>query len=297
MTTVAEMISNVYDLTLGGRSGGSINLLSGALASNATTLTCTYPVTNSVRFGDVIEIDDERMLVLNVASPVLTVRRGHEATTAVAHADASVITVQPPIFQGAVRTAIRNAIQGLPPKLYNVDSYDVTTVSGQSWYELDGAIDDSSVLHCVGVYISAESGNTDAGWNRVDARFVRNLPSDGLGRLGVKLTQGSFGSGRTLRVQVATRFLTSDLSDTAVASDIGLDDAWIDIVVWRAAATLIGPLEAQRAVADRLGGVDGKQVQPGQRANSASLLRKWADDRLRNEALALAARYPYWSQQ
>lgn len=306
MTTVGDLIETVYDLLLGGRRAAAVNTLYGAITDTATQIKLGFPTTNTIRIGDVLEVDDEHMLNVGVAfgaTPVIPggeetvtvfVLRGYEGTTAAAHAANALVRVNPVLSQRTVRNALRNEILSLTPALFAVDSYDTTTVDGQDFYPLSGAIDDASVLGLVGCFLGSESGGIDD-WARPQVRFVRNLPSDGLGLMGVRIIDRVTG-GRPLRIQVATRFNTDDLSSTVDIEDIGLDPAWEDIVTFGAAAKLAGRTEFWRELSDRVSGGQVAQVQAGARANAASWFRKQATDARQRAALDLRGRFPWMTQ-
>lgn len=292
MTTVADLIERVYELTLGGRRAASVFFLDFGINSSATTLYTQEDMSGSVRVGSVLEVDDEKVYVRAVAGGGLscTVVRGWEGTTAAVHVEDTPVYVQPVLSQRLVRATVQEEIQSLNPTLFSVDSYDITTVSGQNFYDLSGAIDDATVIRPLGWWVGPDSYDESGIWVRPRARFVRNLPSTGLGKIGVHLVI-PISDGRTLRVQVATRFVTTDMSGTVDITDIGLDPNWVDIVTYGAAARLVGPIEAQRAIADRVASTAG-MVQAGQRANASSWLKKVRDSRLREASLELAARFP-----
>ena len=295
MTTVGDLIETVYDLVLGGRRAVTVATLATTVTTTGTTLVVDVDTDDTFSVGDVVEIDDEQCLVVSVAHGIrsLTVRRGWSGTTKAAHTAGDLLYVSPVVSQRQIRKAIGDEIKALPPKLWAVTSYDLTTTSTALFYPVTGLSDDSSVIGAVGVYLGPYTGDTANVWAAVPYRLQRNLSSAGAGLVGVQLLDYP-GVSRALRVNIATTFVTTDMSSTVTTDDIGLDPSWVDIVEFGAAARIIGRLEAVRALSDRASsGADTGKVAQGTRANTASWFTRQRDRRMADCHLALRGRYPF----
>lgn len=295
MATVGDLIENVYDLVLGGRRAATVAVLYTTVNTTATSVVVSSDTDDTFAVGDIVEAADEQLLVTAVSHPTrtLTVIRGWSGTTAAAHTAGDILYVGPVVSQRQVRKAIFDEIKALPPKLWSVTAYDLTTTLNALFYQVTGLPDDATILGTVGVYLGPTTGDQAVIWNTVPFRMVRNLSSTSSGVVGIQLLDYP-GSDRTLRVNVATTFTTDDTDSDVVTDDIGLDVSWLDIVEYGAAARIIGRLESVRALSDRASsGTDTGKVGQGTRANTASWFSRQRDRRMSDAHLALRGRYPF----
>lgn len=96
-------------------------VINAAVTSSSTTLTLTSDATTRWRVGDVGEFrdDGERFVVTTAHATTPTVRRGHDFTTAAAHASATVIAKHPRFWWTNVCKAVNDAVQqDLFPELF-----------------------------------------------------------------------------------------------------------------------------------------------------------------------------------
>jgi len=114
---------------------------SGSITNSATTL--AVPDGTQWVAGDRLEWDDgtdEVALVQGVSVNNLTpLKRGHNGTTAVAHATAVPLLKNPEFEYGEIAEAISSTIEGLWPFVWAVSTTDITAVAGKRFYEMPAA--------------------------------------------------------------------------------------------------------------------------------------------------------------
>lgn len=108
-----------------------------ACLATTTSLTIATGGADRWRAGDVLEWRDngDRAIVTSVADTTLTVRRGHDFTTATTHDANTVIAKRPRFWFGNVVKAVNDAVyQDLFPELYAVYSTEITAAPTSSVY-------------------------------------------------------------------------------------------------------------------------------------------------------------------
>lgn len=101
----------------------------------------TFTVPDGTRFeeGDVVEFQDngEQVRVASVSGNTLTVKRGHNGTTAAAHSSGTVILKNPIYGYRQISQALTWAVQQLWPYAWKVVTVSVTPSTTTIWYDAD----------------------------------------------------------------------------------------------------------------------------------------------------------------
>lgn len=229
----------------------NINVLSGALTSGSATVPLVMD-NLAVGPGTILEIDSELMFDVAWLSPNATVIRGVMGTSAVAHADQSLVRVSPRFTKRRIRQALLAEIRSLPATLFKAESEQVSITdstrvarlarsdiyrmlevrrdpmpTGGSDLFMPTNVSRDTSPRVPGVRIMRAGSSPNAGW-------------------AIELTAGNVPSG-SLYVLYAAPFDVSVFDDGVdLADDIGMPESMWDIPRWGALSRLIGEEEAIR---------------------------------------------------
>lgn len=258
--------------------------------------------------GSMLAVDAELMHVMEVVmgSHSLTVRRGMFGSTAAAHADDSIVEVDPRFPKAAALDWAEQEIRSWRNQLFRIVTLDLPVSQSERTYDLTG-VDPLGVVFLLDVRQQPLFSSIDelwgvswAGdaWPRVEARLMRDMPTvDFPSGYALQLTHFP-RTTTSLRVAYASDFdfapfdLTTDL-----VADVGLDASWLDIVEqgvrWRALqSNLMSRTDWRAAGMSR----DAEEVTLFDIVRSVDMARSLRDRRLADEALTLRSHYPYASR-
>lgn len=184
------------------------------MTAGSTTFTVLRDSTQFVA-GDVIHMDDEIMLVTNVAAGTITVKRGWRGTTAAAHATGS------RVFKGInwpdsqLALWINESFANIYPAIYGSTSTTLTGSSSSYDYALPAAITDSRQLECLEAKYGSEAGRYEV--SPTEMR-LRGAP----GAYYLYIPRDLSGFTMTLYYNTPLSQLTSDASTTTLSDDAKL---------------------------------------------------------------------------
>ena len=255
----------------------SYTALDTTLSSSGTTLSfngdlLTQEEKDAMDSGTIIECEQELMYCtdLDTVNNNVTVVRGQRGTTAVEHANGSLVKIAPVFTRKAVFDSVCDQIKNLFPTLFAVDTQSVTTASG---YTLIGSYDSVgthnyivSILSAISQYTDFSSGSDTTGVNfaPVTCSLVE-LPnpftytdSDGVSRTFTYSTGpnvvhavqfSGIASGHTAYVTFKKKFI-EPTSESDTLATIGLEDEYEPIIMAGVAAQLIAGRDIPAATTD-----------------------------------------------
>lgn len=294
MSTANELIDQTQRHL---RSGNieELNRLDGAITDSATVLNAEFEM-GGIQARAVIEIDMELMYVWSVSNQIVTVQRGFSGTTAAAHSDGALITVNPRFPRFSIFEEMNNELQGLSSPLLGLFrmrtvtlDYDPVTIG----YDL------TSVTDVLDIYeVRAETIGPEETWPRVNWELGRDLPTgDFASAKALFIVEGS--PGQNIQVsykapfsQIAAANVAVDLTDTT--NSAGLHSEAHDIVALGAAVRLMAPREVKRNYIDAEGDSRrAEEVPPGATLQSYRGIMAIREERINAERSRLNQRYPY----
>lgn len=288
-TTVAELIEDTKR-HLYGASRLELNRLNGAIADTViTTIVLEFEVGAATR-GSVISIDDEMMYVFSAtpASKQLVVHRGYLGTLPAAHADDSLVEVNPRFPREFIKEALKREINSYGPKLFRVTAYDIAVAANTLSYNLPV----SDYYHIVDI-----RGKYTAETRRplyLDYAIGRDFDTADFASGSALLLNEALSVGSTLRVRIARPFDTSIFTDTTDAeATVGMPATAVDIpslgAAWRLMVTREVPRTDMSAQPEPR---HAEEVPPGHIASVAQQLKRVRDERISEEHFLLRERYP-----
>ena len=218
MTSAAQAIRDARETYLMTGAREARAQLNGAVTDSATTITFDNPMI-PLAPNQLLEIDNELMTVWSVSGSVATVLRGDEGTTAAAHADNSVIKINPIFPNARILRAMQAEITSLAadPTLWKPTIVELEYDSSELTYDL-GAVD---VLG-----IAAVDTEDDDDWTPLYRwRLVRGLTGQtGItGDVGINILDGH--SGDTIRVVAKTPLAQITATTADVETTVGIPSA------------------------------------------------------------------------
>lgn len=247
--------------------------------------------------GSIIEIGTELMYVfsVNATNNDATVRRGFRGTTAAAHFQGDLVTVNPKFPAQQVLDAINDQLNDLSSPqngLYQMKTVDFTFNAAQDGYDLTGVTDDIiSVYQVTYSDVGAEAAEpVISSWS---LRRDRNTSSFASGYALVLHDDG--WAGQTVRVQYKTGFSALSTTSTAL-STVGLHSSAYDLPALGAALKLMSTRPVRREFIDEQGSSRrADEVPAGAISASMRDLRGLLDSRINAEATRLDSQYPtFW---
>ena len=247
--------------------------------------------------GSIIEIGTELMYVfsVNATNNDATVRRGFRGTTAAAHFQGDLVTVNPKFPAQQVLDAINDQLNDLSSPqngLYQMKTVDFTFNAAQDGYDLTGVTDDIiSVYQVTYSDVGAEAAEpVISSWS---LRRDRNTSSFASGYALILHDDG--WAGQTVRVQYKTGFTALSATSTAL-STVGLHSSAYDLPALGAALKLMSTRPVRREFIDEQGSSRrADEVPAGAISASMRDLRGLLDSRINAEATRLDSQYPtFW---
>jgi hypothetical protein len=227
------------------------NKLNGIVADeNDTTIAATYSQTWGR--GTVVEIERELMYVWASSGTSASVQRGFRGTTAGAHADGTIMRINPTFARQDVFDALLAELRSLNGTgLRAFSTIEISYADGTMVYDLDG-LGGSEVT---GIHDARwEDSDGDAGTHRAQYRFLRDLDTDDFASgYGIMILAGGEG-GKAIRVTAVIQFsdftAEGDVLGTACTLPSYCEDALISGAAYRLAISPEGrrvQLDAQPA--------------------------------------------------
>lgn len=292
MATAADLVNETRShLLAGGRE--EMNRLDGAVTDSATTLTLEFPV-GGVQPRAVIWVELEAMFVWAVAGQVITVQRGWLGTTAAAHADDTLVEVNPLVSDFQILRAVNAEIDAYSSPvhgLYRVATVDLTYAAARNGYDLAGVTNLIDIL-------SVEAKDVMPGDRlRINRyRLIRNQDTADFTSGYALYLYDTPMPGKTIEVAYKAPFVTL----SSLATDLtttGLPTTAYDIPPLGAAARLVAPMEARRSRIDAQPEPrQASEVPPGAARQAAGGLLALRNQRLVEEAARLQSAYPSLSR-
>ncbi len=289
MSTVAQLINRTQRQLLSGIVE-SRNKLAVAINSSVTTVTSTYSL-DSLRVGQTFEIDSELFYIwaADAAAQSLTVERGWNGTTAVAHTINSIITVNPRFPRNQIFEAFNDDLHDLAAPLnglYRVKNLDISYNGHDAMINLNGA---SNVIDLLDVRLRYVS--TDYPLIR-KVSLVRNMPtSDFSSGLALKFSENTLAG--SLRITYKTGFNPMVLEADDVQTITGFPLSAEDVLILGAQIRLMTPREIKRNFTESQGDTRrADEVPPGAVTGSIANLQRLRRERIAAEATKLDSQYP-----
>lgn len=231
--------------------------------------------------GVVAEVRNEQMMVVayNRNTKTMTVRRGHNGTTAATHSDDTLVTFIPTFARQVAFDAVADEIMSLHPQLWGLKTVTLTADPGEP-QEVDSDVVGVAAVTWLDTNDHPRSGR---------AHLLQNYPPFDSNRA-IVLSQ--VDSGETTYVTLKTEFTRpSKLTDKL--SDLGILEQWVQIIVMGAASRMGSYLDVTRLDINTITELDQTQVNPAGRASAlASRLKRMRDDLLEDAARRQKREYP-----
>lgn len=276
-----------------------IATLGAAMDASVTTVSFELPSTapSGVVPGATIEVDTELMYVFSVSGGTTTVRRGYKGSTAAAHDDNALVTVNPKFPQYQIVDALNAELNDLSSPqngLFQMKTVELTFDTAKDGYDMTGVTDDILSIYQL-TYSDPGSENSEPVLSDFTLRRDRNTSSFASGYALVLHTDA--WPGEQVRVQYKTGFSTLTALTTAL-STVGLHTEAYDLPVLGAAVRLMASRPIRREFLDEQGASRSvEEVPPGAISASIRDLRTLREERVNAETARLHSQYPvYWTR-
>lgn len=291
MTTVADLIDEIRAELLG-TVRTELNKLSGALAAGATTLTTVYDLRGVVD-GAYLGLEDEVCYVWQrgTAEKTATIERGMLGTTDAAHADGTLIEVNPVFPRGIIKRLAREEIRSWPDDLFTVDSETLSASTTLRSQELDLTVSATDVVRVLEVRDRPQGSSSFETWREVrHIDVVRGI--NGADVLTINLLQQPRHGD--IWVQYATLPDVTTFDDTTdLEATVGLSSGQVDIVRFGTAWRLLPRREIRRLMTLAQGEQRAaEEVPAGANAQASAYYKQLRDTRIAEEVARLRERYP-----
>ena len=255
----------------------SYTALDTTLSSSGTTLSfngdlLTQEEEDVMDAGTIIEVNQELMYCtdLDTVNNNVTVVRGQRGTTAVEHADGSLVKIAPVFTRKAVFDAVCDQIKNLFPTLFAVNTQSITASTG---YTLIGNYSSPgthnyivSILGAISQYTDFSAGSDTTGtvfqpvttslvelpnpFTYTDDTSTERTMTYSTGPSVVHAVQFSnIASGHTVYVTFKKKFIEPTAESDTLAT-IGLEDEYEPIIMAGVAAQLIAGRDIPAATTD-----------------------------------------------
>lgn len=290
---VSDAIEDVRRLLFSGQREER-NILSAQMLSNATTLTCTYPL-GSIARGSKLSIELEDMYVWDKSSlTVSPIHRGQWGTTAVTHAAGTVIHVNPKFSNYEIYKALADEIISLGSPatgLYYVATTELAYNPVISGYNFA----DNSILDVLEVQYSIPGPSREYPHSQ-DWELSRAMSDEFTDETAIFVRDAY----PTSTVLVKGKFGFSPLA-AALSTDFSTTNLWstmYDIPIIGAAWRLASRREVRRNFDEVQGDTRrADEVPPGANLGGARELYRLRQERIREEAIRLSQQFPTHSHR
>jgi hypothetical protein len=294
MSTAAQLINRTQRQLLSGVVEER-NKLAVALTATATSCVLTYEV-GGIRSGTVIEVGSEQLYVWAIveSTKTLTVERGFNGTTAVAHVINSIITAAPRFPRNQILEAINDELSDLASPvngLFQVKTLDLRYNPSSRQINLPAIGDIIDLIEVRSRYISDDHQQV----NRV--KLLRNMPTKDFGS-GTALQIDSDIPASEVRVTYKAPFTRLVSENDDIQTIAGYPLSAEDILVIGAEIRLVAPREMKRNFTESQGDTRrSDEVGPGAVGGSITNLLRMRRDRVTAEAAKLNRQYPVFLQR
>lgn len=268
------------------------NRLNGALDSSTTSVVFEFEL-GPIKAGAVVSAGTERMYVWSVSesTKTATVQRGWEGTTAAAHTDGTVATVNARFPNDVVLDRMNDELRSLSSPmngLFKMETVDLTFNAAVEGYNLTGATD------LVEIYdVRFQQAGAVKDWPRSQHWDFQASMGTGEFASGFALWVQEGEPGQKVRVWYKAPFtVLSDLSDD-VETVSGLPDTAIDLLELGTVMRLSATRDAKRNFIEaQPSSRRAGEVPNGAWMDTTAGLRALRRDRIAEERSRLRALYP-----
>lgn len=289
MTTVGDLVTRI-DNRLRRRRREVLLFGSGTQTTAATTLEVTERPAG-VQGGMIVESEFEQQYVKSATGTTLTVLRGYGGTTAVQHADATTVVVEPRWPKQEILDQMKSEILSWPKSLFQVSSVDLAFGASDTESDLTGVT--TNVIRILAA--QEEPPTTNDRWKWVPVRFTRDHDTgDFASGMAIHLQRPAFGVATTVRVTYGHAFDVSTFtSSTDLTSVCGIPESMYDIIEFGTAYRILAMGEADRTDTSAQGSPRlAEEVAGGLSAQVATFMLQQRNLRIAEEEAKLYARYP-----
>ena len=289
MSTVAQILTRTQRQLMSGTIEAR-NKLSASVTATGTSVSLTYDL-NSVREGAVIQVDSELMYVWEVGAGTksATVERGFNGTTAVSHASAAVVIVNPKFPRAQLLEALNDELVDLCSPmngLFDVKTLDFNYNSSKRQTNIPVSGDIIDLVEVRYRYIASDYKQVN------NVKLLRNLPTKDFGS-GYGLQIDSLIPSSTVRVTYKTPFSRIGLESDDLQSIAGFPVEAEDILVMGIQIRAVAPREIKRNFTESQGETRrAEEVPVGAVGGSITNLLRLRRDRITAEAARLNRQYP-----
>jgi hypothetical protein len=263
------------------------NKLAASVTVDASTVSLSYDL-GGIQKGTKLSIDLEDMFVWSTASSSATVDRGQFGSTAAAHTQGSIVTVDAKFTDAEIFRALNDELRSLSSRLFQMKTVDLTYDPVSYAYNLTEV---TNVRDIYAVYYESISPDDDwpevRGWELKRNQSVSDFAS------GYALTVPYADPSSTVRVLYRAPFgYLSGLTDAVVATT-GIPQSAIDIPPIGAAIRLTNGREIRRNFNEVQGDTRrAAEVPPGANLGASRNLIGWYERRITEEYYNLLRAYP-----
>ena len=289
MSTVAQILTRTQRQLMSGTIEAR-NKLSASVTATGTSVSLTYDL-NSIREGAVIQVDSELMYVWEVGAGTksATVERGFNGTTAVSHASAAVVIVNPKFPRAQLFEALNDELVDLCSPmngLFDVKTLDFNYNSSKRQTNIPVSGDIIDLVEVRYRYIASDYKQVN------NVKLLRDLPTKDFGS-GYGLQIDSLIPSSTVRVTYKTPFSRIGLESDDLQSIAGFPVEAEDILVMGIQIRAVAPREIKRNFTESQGETRrAEEVPVGAIGGSITNLLRLRRDRITAEAARLNRQYP-----
>jgi len=289
MSTVASIINKAQRQLLSG-AVEERNKLSATINSSVTTLGATYDL-DGLRKGTVFEIDSELFYTwdASTSAKTVTVERGFSGTTAAAHTNGAILTVNPRFPRAQILEAINDELADLSSPMNGLFQVKILDIE----YNGSDSIINLPIFGGIQDLIDVRLRYTSDSYPLIrKTQLVRDLPTlDFPSGYGLKFNAPCRSGDLRVTYKAPYTAVTSESDNLQVVAGISAQAE--DILVIGSQVRLMAPREIRRNFIDAQGDTRrSDEVQAGAIANSVTNLLRLRRDRIQAEAMRLARQYP-----
>jgi hypothetical protein len=286
-------VGTVIDRTVRQLMSGTVeerNKVVSAITASSTSIAMQYDL-GGIRPGGVIQIDSELIYVWEISSgsKTVTVERGWNGTTAVAHAAGAIVTVDPKFPRAQILEAINAELDDLSSPVNGLFQIKTLELNYNGTWSMINLPTTDTIIDLVSVslrYIATDYPKIRR------CRLIRDLPNDDFNSgYGIRFDE-QVRAGRMVVVYKAP--FTNVTSETQNIQNItGLPSSCEDILMMGAQIRLVSPREVKRNFTESQGDTRRAEEVPfGSVTGSVNQIIRMRRDRIIAESAKLKRQYP-----
>ena len=286
-------VGTVIDRTVRQLMSGTVeerNKVVSAITASSTSIAMQYDL-GGIRPGGVIQIDSELIYVWEISSgsKTVTVERGWNGTTAVAHAAGAIVTVDPKFPRAQILEAINAELDDLSSPVNGLFQIKTLELNYNGTWSMINLPTTDTIIDLVSVslrYIATDYPKIRR------CRLIRDLPNDDFNSgYGIRFDE-QVRAGRMVIVYKAP--FTNVTSETQNIQNItGLPSSCEDILMMGAQIRLVSPREVKRNFTESQGDTRRAEEVPfGSVTGSVNQIIRMRRDRIIAESAKLKRQYP-----